>query len=279
MNKFVFTILFTFPIIVISQNSHTIYASDYFNFSPSELTIHIGDTVYFENLINHNAVEVSEMTYNNNGTSSNGGFELYTDSFVVFNEQGTFYYVCTPHAMMEMKGVVIVESEDGNLTHTIDDYLIELTDTSTVTDFYKNTYYNAIQNCNVSWEIIETDLPTNWDFSICFPNCFNPGVTNGNSDFSAGSQQYLNCHFYPNNIAGQGIIKMEIITNSNITDTVIWIGTAIEVSNIENYLFLQNEEIKSIYTLEGKKVDKIEPNTSLIIQNKSGNIQRIFIVE
>ena len=41
-----------------AQNTHTIYASDYNIFSPSQLTIQINDTVYFENLSSHNAIEV-----------------------------------------------------------------------------------------------------------------------------------------------------------------------------------------------------------------------------
>jgi len=88
--------------------SHTIYASPYNVFSPSDLTINLGDTIYFDNLTNHNAVEVSEDTYDNNGIESNGGFELYSDNYIVLDEVGTHYYVCTPHVQMEMKGKIIV---------------------------------------------------------------------------------------------------------------------------------------------------------------------------
>jgi plastocyanin len=91
-----------------TPTSHTIYASDYLIFSPSELSINLGDTVYFENLSTHNAVEVSEETYNSYGTASNGGFELYSDGYVVFEEVGTHYYVCTPHVQMGMKGKIII---------------------------------------------------------------------------------------------------------------------------------------------------------------------------
>ena len=103
-------------IIVKAQNTHTIYASDYNIFSPSELTIQVNDTVYFENLSSHNAVEVNEETYNNNGTTSNGGFSLQDDGYVVFNEAGTYFYVCTPHVMMGMKGYILVEGENNPLT-------------------------------------------------------------------------------------------------------------------------------------------------------------------
>ena len=91
-----------------SSNSHVIIASDYMIFTPSELTIIEGDTVYFENLTTHNVVEVSEETYTNNGTQSNYGFELYSDDYIEFSNPGTFYYVCTPHVEMGMKGIINV---------------------------------------------------------------------------------------------------------------------------------------------------------------------------
>ena len=111
MNKYIYLYLFALPFVSKAQNTHSIYASDYNIFSPSELTIQVNDTVYFENLSSHNAVEVNEETYNNNGTTSNGGFSLENDSYVVFNEAGTYYYVCTPHVMMGMKAYIIVVGE------------------------------------------------------------------------------------------------------------------------------------------------------------------------
>lgn len=110
MKSFQILLILSAPFIGLCQSptSHIIYASDYMIFSPSELTIIEGDTVYFENLTSHNAVEVSEETYNNNGIESNGGFELYVDDFVVFEEAGIHYYVCTPHVQMNMKGKITV---------------------------------------------------------------------------------------------------------------------------------------------------------------------------
>ena len=58
---------------ITAQTTHNVYASDYMIFSPSNLNINLGDTVYFENLNSHNVVEVSEESYYNNGIISNGG--------------------------------------------------------------------------------------------------------------------------------------------------------------------------------------------------------------
>ena len=263
----------------MAQNTHTIYATDYNIFSPSELTIQVNDTVYFENLSSHNAIEVNEETYNNNGTTSNGGFSLEDDGYVVFNEAGTYFYVCTPHVMMGMKAYIIVEGESNPLTHTIDDYTIELSDVSSVSDFYQNTFYNALEACDINWQIVEAEMPNEWEFSICFPSCYNPGVMSGVANFSAGTNQYLNCHFYPNNTAGQGVVKMQITTNSNVIDTVVWIGTAVESTNLGTYQLLSTDEIEGIYSLDGRKVDQILTNSSIFIRYKSGLVRKFHGID
>lgn len=279
MNKFIYLCLFALPLIGKAQNTHTIYASDYNIFSPSELTVQVNDTVYFENLSSHNAVEVNEETYNNNWTTSNGGFSLEDDGYVVFNEAGTYFYVCTPHVMMGMKAYIIVEGESNPLTHTIDDYTIELSDISTVSDFYQNTYYNALEACDIIWEIVEAEMPNEWEFSICFPSCYDPGVISGTANFSVSTNQYLNCHFYPNNTAGQGVVKMEITTNSTGIDTVVWIGTAVESANLATYCLLNTDEIEGIYCLDGRKVDQILTNSSVFIRYKSGLVRKYHRIE
>ncbi len=123
-----FVLLFPFISIAQTPTSHNVDATDYMIFSPSDLTINLGDTVYFENLSSHNAVEVSEETYNSDGTASNGGFELYSDGYVVFEEVGTHYYVCTPHVQMGMKGTITVQGNpiQGQWYADIGDY-VEIT--------------------------------------------------------------------------------------------------------------------------------------------------------
>jgi plastocyanin len=134
-----------FPFISIAQSptSHNVDASDYNVFSPSDLTINLGDTVYFENLGSHNAVEVSEETYNSDGTASNGGFELYSDGYIVFEEVGTHYYVCTPHVLMGMKGTITVQGNpiQGQWYADIGDYLEITSDYFTIYIFDEEDCY------------------------------------------------------------------------------------------------------------------------------------------
>lgn len=89
--------------------THTV-TNDGFNFVPDTLQITVGDTVIFDIGGSHNAVEVSETTYDNDGTMSNGGFEVdFGGGVVVLNEAKTYYYVCTPHVTLGMKAVIIAE--------------------------------------------------------------------------------------------------------------------------------------------------------------------------
>jgi plastocyanin len=88
-----------------------------FTFSPSSVTISNGDSVNFSLESAHNALEVSEATWNANGnTPLTGGFETPFGGGLVLPSNltvGTHYYVCQPHASLGMKGIIIVEPSNG----------------------------------------------------------------------------------------------------------------------------------------------------------------------
>lgn len=85
-----------------------------FAFSPSTLTINVGDVVNFTLTASHDAVEVSKATWDANGTTSNGGFTVpFGGGSVTFNQAGTRYYVCIAHASLGMKGQIIVTNVTG----------------------------------------------------------------------------------------------------------------------------------------------------------------------
>jgi plastocyanin len=87
------------------------------SFTPQDITIALGDNVSFTLGITHDAVEVSQATWNANGNtplSSGfavpfGGGNVFTDKLTV----GIHYYVCEPHAAFGMKGTITVLDPTG----------------------------------------------------------------------------------------------------------------------------------------------------------------------
>lgn len=86
-------------------------------FSPSTVTITLGDSVNFTLASSHNALEVSQTTWNTGGTIAlSGGFSTPFSGGLVLPANltlGTHYYVCTNHASMGMKGTIIVQNPTG----------------------------------------------------------------------------------------------------------------------------------------------------------------------
>ena len=83
-------------------------------FTPDTITINPGDTVNFILDPSHDALEVSQSTWNlNDNTPLFGGFLTPYGGGLVLPAHlsiGTHYYVCEPHASMGMKAVIIVQS-------------------------------------------------------------------------------------------------------------------------------------------------------------------------
>ena len=76
-------------------------------------------------------------------------------------------------------------------THLVQDLFVELTGSATNGDFSNNTYYFAYDSCDVSWQVIRDSIPDAWEFSFCFPNCYEPGITSGNKLFLNNTEQFL----------------------------------------------------------------------------------------
>ena len=164
-------------------------------------------------------------------------------------------------------------------SHEIEELFIELSGSANNGDFSNNTYYVAFDTCDVSWQIIRDSVPSGWEFSFCFPACYEPGTTSGGSLFTANSEHYLNCHIYPNNIAGSGIIEMEITTNSIHKDTIIWSAIAADNLFLNETNTNPDDRIANIYNLEGKVLPGPVPNEILLIEYDSGVIQKIIVVQ
>ena len=87
------------------------------NFTPDSISITVGDTVEWDITISHNVVEIDSATYVSNGTTSNGGFTLpLGGGRQVFSTAGTYYYNCTPHASLGMKGIITVSPSSTSIS-------------------------------------------------------------------------------------------------------------------------------------------------------------------
>ena len=100
--------LFCIPFLGITQNSHTINTAGS-SFSPSSLTINVGDTVTWNNTGGNHNVNGTQATFPNNpegfGNSVGSGWSFQW----IFTLAGTYDYQCDPHAP-GMSGVIIANA-------------------------------------------------------------------------------------------------------------------------------------------------------------------------
>ena len=112
------SLLTSIPVVVVptSQGTGTqpqthIITNAGFSFSPADVTINVGDSVQWQLAGIHDVVEVTQNTWNANGnTPKVGGFSTgFGGGTVTFNTPGTYFYVCSPHASIGMKGKITVQ--------------------------------------------------------------------------------------------------------------------------------------------------------------------------
>ena len=154
-------------------------------------------------------------------------------------------------------------------SHSIDQHDLFMSGTVEDIDININTYYNAIDAVQVDWTIVEADVPEGWDFSFCFPNCHPIGVVEANAQFPAASEQYLNCHVYPNGIAGEGILRMELTTNGAAQDTVTWHASIDAVSGLDLELSagIQAFPVPCVGQLQ---LEGIPAGATVVLQDQAG---------
>tara|TARA_B100001248_G_scaffold151998_1_gene114206 strand:- start:3690 stop:4235 length:546 start_codon:yes stop_codon:yes gene_type:complete len=163
-------------------------------------------------------------------------------------------------------------------SHTINQHQIPMLGTTNDPDLTANTYYNAHDTCNVSWNIIKDSMPSNWEFSICFPNCYPIGVINGQDIFLPNESAYLNCHMYHYGSPGFGIVQMQILTNDQVMDTVTWTGTVELFTSTNSISSNKNKKIINVINVVGKQT-KISQNSFLIYVYDDGTFEKKILVE
>ena len=111
MKKIYSYILFTILAVSMKATSYTVSISG-FAYSPSTLTVTVGDVVTISASGTHPLAEVSQTTWNANGTATlSTGFGTKTSSYTfTITSASDIYYVCTNHVTMGMKGMITVSS-------------------------------------------------------------------------------------------------------------------------------------------------------------------------
>ncbi len=101
-------IMMIFPALR-AQEAYSVTADGY-EFNPSDLNVFVGDTVIFNIGTIHTATQVSEATWNANGsTPLEGGFDITSGQGIFIPiETGIIYFICTPHISKGMKGKITV---------------------------------------------------------------------------------------------------------------------------------------------------------------------------
>ena len=136
-----------------------------FTFSPVNTTIVQGDTIVFNVGSGHTATEVTQLTWNANGTTASGAFDLSSgnNQTVTGLSLGTHYFVCQIHVgSMSMKGTIIVGLPLGVKNQKADDNLVTIFPNPTK-DFLmiKNDgiAFTKISIANIEGKIVKEIIP------------------------------------------------------------------------------------------------------------------------
>ena len=162
---------------------------------------------------------------------------------------------------------------------SVDDNVVTLNGRSTDVSIANNTFLNALSSETLQWLIVDASIPEGWEFSNCFPNCYDIGVTSGSLEMLEGESYYLNCHIYPNEIPGEGSVTMQILDNIGTVEEVTWQAVVGSANLIENYLDANEKEIKSIYTMDGKMVSELLINQLQFVVFSDGTSKQLYITE
>ena len=97
----------------LAPGTHIYTTPGGFTFDPELVNVAVDEEVHFHLEPGHTVVEVDFETWQKSGTDPlEGGFYFGLGEgggTVSFEESGTHYYICLPHAEMDMRGQVIVE--------------------------------------------------------------------------------------------------------------------------------------------------------------------------
>lgn len=132
---------------------------------------------------------------------------------------------------------------------------------------YSNIVNNSANSANLRWVKLQTAMPTGWLSTVCDINSCYPDNTDS-ADFTLGARATGNIdgHFYPNNVIGNGTLRVRVYEVGNPSNQVI--VTFIGSTNAASIAALAKPSLK-LYPVPA--VDYI--NVELNYQAENGQIQ------
>lgn len=108
-------------------------------------------------------------------------------------------------------------------------FSVQTLDTTLQGAFDEYTFYGDIDitntgnsTINITWKNIEQSIPNGWEVSNCDPtDCYEVGDLTGSFDLTTNVPGMINTHFYPNNLAGNGFVKIKVYPTNTPADSVI----------------------------------------------------------
>lgn len=116
MKKLFVTLLVMYTVVTLNAQQTTVITNSGFAFSPDAVTVNQGDIVRFTLSASHPVLEVSQSTWNADGTTAlPGGFSFPSGvGDYTATTPGVHYFVCTNHvASNNMKGTITVNMVTG----------------------------------------------------------------------------------------------------------------------------------------------------------------------
>jgi len=253
--------------IVASSTTTTIINSG-FTFSPASVTINIGDSVNFALTSIHTVVEVSQATWNANGTTPlSNGFSKGSGGGMVLPAEltlGTHYYVCGNHASLGMKGVIIVQDPATQYTVSVS------ANPSSGGNVSGGNTYNAGLPVTVNATVNAGYTFTNWTDST--------GIVSSSSSyvFTASGNRTLTANFSPvTGIYNLQVDKNNIAIYPNPTSGNFTLVVS-DFKNEEMQVKITNAAGEEIYLLPKEKINSTY-SKEISLQNMSKGIYFVQI--
>lgn len=160
-------------------------------------------------------------------------------------------------------------------------------------------FNNADSTIIFEWERTFVEIPTGWETSVCTNfTCLPPTFSSGEFTIESGYSMDLNCTFYPNNVGGNGEVKVKVWMKSDTTQTITqtYFGLADAVSTLESEIensinifpnptqgsFKLSSDLNfkgiEIYTLQGELVQKIGSQPVYNIEHLPTNLYLVNIL-